>query len=173
MAMNNIPAQEIITQLRNQYSEGSRVKLISMDDPYTNLGHVANQLIAICSCRFFSVLDNMVSTNLQHDPNLKPGDRGFVTKVDDIGTVHIQWDNGSTLGAAYGADQIITTPYITDTLFEEIMSVRSAGQCNMLDTTAVQRYAYDHDCYNLVIFLETDRKTYANFILRGEREING
>ena len=131
---NNTPSQEIITKLRNQYPQGTRVKLISMDDPYTNL---------------------------------KPGDRGFVTGVDDIGTVHIQWDNGSTLGAAYGADQIITTPYITDTLFEEIMSVRSAGQCNMLDTAAVQRYAYDHDCYNLVIFLESDRKTYANFILRG------
>ena len=140
MAINNIPTQEIITQLRNQYPEGTRVKLISMDDPYTNL---------------------------------KPGDRGFVTKVDDIGTVHIQWDNGSNLGAAYGADQIITTPYITDTLFEEIMSVRSAGQCNMLDTTAVQRYAFDHDYYNLVIFFETDRKTYANFILKGERELDG
>jgi len=137
---NNIPNQEQLARLRQNYPEGTRVKLVSMDDPYTNL---------------------------------KPGDRGFVTKVDDIGTVHIQWDNGSTLGAAYGADQIITTPYITDTLFEEIMSVRSAGQCNMLDTTAVQRYAFDHDCYNLVIFLETDRKTYANFILRGEREING
>jgi len=137
---NNTPSQEIVTKLRNQYPPGTRVKLISMDDPYTNL---------------------------------KPGDRGFVTSVDDIGTVHIQWDNGSTLGAAYGADCITTIPYITDTLFEEIMSVRSAGQCNMLDTTAVQRYAYDHDYYNLVIFLETDRKTYANFILRGEREING
>ena len=105
--------------------------------------------------------------------NLKSGDRGFVTKVDDTGTVHIQWDNGSNLGAAYGADQIITTPYITDTLFEEIMAVRSSGKCNMLDTTAVQRYAFDHDYYNLVIFLETDRKTYANFILKGERELDG
>ena len=133
---NNIPSQEIITQLRQNYPEGTRVKLISMYDPYTNL---------------------------------KLGDRGFVTGVDDIGTVHIQWDNGSTLGAAYGADQIITTPYITDTLLEEIMSVRSAGQCNMLDTTAVQRYAFDHDYYNLVIFIESDCKTYAHFIRIGER----
>jgi len=133
---NNIPSQEIITKLRNQYPQGTRVKLISMDDPYTNL---------------------------------KPGDRGFVAKVDDIRTVHIQWDNGSTLGAAYGADKIITNPYITDTLFKEIMSVCSAGQCNMLDTTAVQRYAFDHDYYNLVIFIESDCKTYAHFIRIGER----
>ena len=137
---NNIPSQEQLTQLRNNYPSGTRVKLISMDDPHTNL---------------------------------KPGDRGFVTHIDDIGTVHIQWDNSSTLGAVYGADRITTIPYITDTLFEQIMLVRSAGQCNMLDTTAVQRYAHDHDCYNLVIFIETDRKTYANFILKGERELNG
>ena len=37
---------------------------------------------------------------------LRPGDQGTVIAVDDIGTVHIQWDSGSTLGAAYGADVI-------------------------------------------------------------------
>ena len=31
--------------------------------------------------------------------NLKPGDQGTVTIVDDIGTIHVQWDNGSSLGA--------------------------------------------------------------------------
>ena len=37
---------------------------------------------------------------------LKPGDRGEVAFVDDIGTVHVNWDNGSTLGVAYGEDTI-------------------------------------------------------------------
>lgn len=37
---------------------------------------------------------------------LKPGDCGTVVFVDDAGTVHIRWDCGSTLGAAYGADAI-------------------------------------------------------------------
>ena len=37
---------------------------------------------------------------------LKPGDQGTVSAVDDIGTVHIDWDNGSGLGAAYGEDVI-------------------------------------------------------------------
>ena len=43
----------------------------------------------------------LVSMN---DPyaRLKPGDQGTVVAVDDIGTVHIDWDNGSGLGAAYG-----------------------------------------------------------------------
>ena len=29
---------------------------------------------------------------------LLPGDLGTVSHVDDIGTVHVEWDNGSTLG---------------------------------------------------------------------------
>lgn len=35
---------------------------------------------------------------------LKPGDQGTVSFVDDIGTIHIKWDCGSSLGAAYGVD---------------------------------------------------------------------
>jgi hypothetical protein len=37
---------------------------------------------------------------------LKPGDQGTVSFVDDIGTIHIKWDCGSSLGAAYGMDII-------------------------------------------------------------------
>ena len=43
-----------------------------------------------------------------NDPyrDMPPGLRGTVVAVDDIGTVHIAWDNGSSLGAAYGVDRI-------------------------------------------------------------------
>ena len=34
------------------------------------------------------------------------GTLGTVMCVDDIGTVHIKWDNGSTLGAAYPEDMV-------------------------------------------------------------------
>ena len=34
------------------------------------------------------------------------GTKGTVMGVDDIATVHVKWDNGSTLGAAYGIDSI-------------------------------------------------------------------
>lgn len=37
---------------------------------------------------------------------LKPGGQGTVSFVDDIGTIHIKWDCGSSLGAAYGKDVI-------------------------------------------------------------------
>lgn len=35
---------------------------------------------------------------------LKPGDKGTVTGVDDMGTIHVNWDSGSCLGIAYGED---------------------------------------------------------------------
>ena len=43
-----------------------------------------------------------------NDPysKLKPGDQGTVVFVDDIGTVFVNWDCGSSLGAAYGEDVI-------------------------------------------------------------------
>lgn len=34
------------------------------------------------------------------------GTQGTVEYVDDIGTVHIRWDNGSTLGAIIGEDVV-------------------------------------------------------------------
>ena len=39
------------------------------------------------------------------------GTAGTVEYVDDIGTVHVRWDNGCGLGVAYGEDicRIIST----------------------------------------------------------------
>ena len=37
---------------------------------------------------------------------LTTGDKGTVRCVDDIGTIHISWDCGSSLGAVYGVDII-------------------------------------------------------------------
>lgn len=34
------------------------------------------------------------------------GTLGVVESVDDIGTIHIRWENGSTLGAAFGEDKV-------------------------------------------------------------------
>ena len=36
--------------------------------------------------------------------DLKPGMLGTIMHVDDIGTIHIAWDCGSTLGVVYGED---------------------------------------------------------------------
>ncbi|MDR1073959.1 MAG: DUF4314 domain-containing protein [Treponema sp.] len=48
----------------------------------------------------------LVSMDDPFNTKLKPGDQGTVTCVDSIGTVFVDWDNGSSLGAAYGADHI-------------------------------------------------------------------
>lgn len=33
------------------------------------------------------------------------GLKGTVTCVDDTGTIHVNWDNGSSLGVVYGEDR--------------------------------------------------------------------
>lgn len=38
--------------------------------------------------------------------SLTVGDKGTVRFIDDMGTVHINWDCGSSLGAVYGVDII-------------------------------------------------------------------
>lgn len=70
--MNGFPSKEIVDSIRRQYPPGTRIELISMDDPYSKL---------------------------------EPGDRATVTGVDDIATVHCNWDSGSSLGLAYSEDR--------------------------------------------------------------------
>lgn len=37
--------------------------------------------------------------------SLRPGDEGVIKFVDDMGTLHIDWDSGSRLGLVDGADR--------------------------------------------------------------------
>lgn len=64
--------KETLANLREEFSPGTRVELIHMDDPYNNV--------------------------------LKPGCKGTVRCVDDIGTIHVSWDCGSSLGIILGED---------------------------------------------------------------------
>ena len=48
------------------------------------------------------------------DPQAPPvGTKGTVTHVDDIGTVHVAWDNGSSLGVVYSEDECCKIHSIT------------------------------------------------------------
>ncbi|WP_077533152.1 DUF4314 domain-containing protein [Massiliimalia massiliensis] len=71
--MQNFPSKGVVERLRRMYPTGTRIELVSMNDPYTKL---------------------------------VPGDQGTVEFVDDIGTIHVNWDCGSGLGVAYGEDII-------------------------------------------------------------------
>lgn len=39
-----------------------------------------------------------------YNTKLVPGCKGTVLLVDDIGTIHVSWDCGSSLGIVYGVD---------------------------------------------------------------------
>ncbi len=65
------PRKETVDRIKKEYPAGTRVELISMNDPYA------------------------------HIPE---GTKGTVSCVDDTGTIHVNWDNGSGLGIVYGED---------------------------------------------------------------------
>ena len=57
---------------------------------------------------------------------------------------------------------------MTDKIRDQIMSIRDSGAVNMMDTTRVQRLAYEQDLHELVIFIEENRGEYIRFILCGD-----
>ena len=43
--------------------------------------------------------------SMGYDPRpIEPGTMGTVRLVDDMGTIHVTWDCGSSLGIVYGED---------------------------------------------------------------------
>lgn len=46
----------------------------------------------------------LVHMNDPYNAKIFPGERGIVVSVDDIGTIHVRWDCGSSLGVVYGED---------------------------------------------------------------------
>jgi len=60
--------------------------------------------------------------------------------------------------------------YDYDQLREEILAIRDSGVCNMLDVPAVQRAANDNEFYDLVIFIEENKRGYTHFIFYGKFE---
>ena len=52
---------------------------------------------------------------------------------------------------------------MTEKIKEQILAIRDTSLTNMFDVNAVQRLAYE-----LVVYLEENRKEYVQFILTGE-----
>lgn len=69
----SFPNKETVERLRREYPAGTRVELVSMNDPWSKL---------------------------------KPGDKGTVLGVDDIGSLLMRWDNGSGLNVVFGEDKV-------------------------------------------------------------------
>lgn len=47
----------------------------------------------------------LISMDDPYRQDLCEGSKGTVMSVDDMGTVHVCWDCGSSLGVVYGVDQ--------------------------------------------------------------------
>lgn len=46
----------------------------------------------------------LISMDDPYNKKLQPGSKGTVRSVDDMGTIHVRWDCGSSLGVVYGED---------------------------------------------------------------------
>jgi hypothetical protein len=67
------------------------------------------------------ILDYMNETGMQK------GLAGIVDFVDDIATVHITWENGRTLGCAYGEDKFHAAPINEADCVADIEQEHDAG----------------------------------------------
>lgn len=53
---------------------------------------------------------------------------------------------------------------------KQILVIRDTGLTNMFDVNLVQRIANDMNFYELVIYIEENRKEYINFIMTGKEK---
>ena len=51
---------------------------------------------------------------------------------------------------------------------EQILAIRETGITNMFDLPVVQRLAFERDFFELMVYLDKNRKEYCHFILTGE-----
>lgn len=72
--------EKLVKEIKARYRPGTRIKCIHMGDDFP-----CNQPVP-------------------------DGSVGFVVKVDDTGTIHMQWENGSSLGLIVGEDQFEVIP---------------------------------------------------------------
>lgn len=106
------------------------------------------------------------------DPQAPPvGTKGTVQGVDDVGSILVAWDNGSSLNVAYGPDKVrVLVGEFTETVKEQILAIRATGETNMFDVPMVQQIANREGYYELVIFLIDHTKEYVHFIMTGKTE---
>lgn len=91
------------------------------------------------------------------------GTLGTILGVDDIGSLIIEWDNGSHLNVIYGEDKVRIVHY-NKTIQFQFEEVRTTGLVNMLDYTGVQRIAMMLGYSELVEFIKNHRKEYFDLL---------
>jgi len=91
------------------------------------------------------------------------GTLGTILSVDDIGSLIVEWDNGSRLNVIYGEDKVRIVHY-NKTIQFQFEEVRTTGLVNMLDYTGVQRIAMMLGYSELVEFIKNYRKEYFDLL---------
>ena len=94
------------------------------------------------------------------------GTIGRVTGIDAVGTVHVAWRTGSSLGIVPGVDRARKMA-MTDKTLQQLLAIRGGGASNMLDYRTVQRLAYEAGYYELVTYIEEHTKQYIHFVMYG------
>ena len=59
---------------------------------------------------------------------------------------------------------------MTEKVRDQILQIRASGATNMFAVNTVQRIAYERGFYDLVNYIEDNRKGYVHFIFTGEEE---
>lgn len=59
---------------------------------------------------------------------------------------------------------------MTEKVRDQILQIRASGETNMLAVNTVQRIAYECGFFDLVNYIEDNRKGYVHFIFTGEEE---
>ena len=59
---------------------------------------------------------------------------------------------------------------MTEKVRDQILKIRDSGATNMFAVNTVQRIAYKRGFYDLVNYIEDNRKGYVHFIFTGEEE---
>jgi hypothetical protein len=102
---------------------------------------------------------------------LRPGERGYVSGIDDIGTVFVNWDCGLTLGCCYGVDELkVIDSKVNDDVIAELLELRRHPNCPVLYDV---KSSYEHsralglDALAEFIFAETGE--YKRLIFAIER----
>ena len=91
------------------------------------------------------------------------GTLGTILGVDDIGSLMVEWDNGSHLNVIYCEDKVRIVHY-NKTIQFQFEEVRTTGLVNMLDYTGVQRIAMILGYSELVEFIKNYRKEYFDLL---------
>lgn len=68
----------------------------------------------------------MVECQDRHAP-IMPGEKGTIDRIDDMGTLHMRWDNGRTLGVCLDEDEVRKVSPIQE---NELLNTVPAPQCD-------------------------------------------